>query len=122
MNRSDSPNAWRTSNAVNAVQDSYSLGNRERYYDSDLTFSNATESETTPRSAEVHAFDDGFGIDPETDAVAALVDAIVLPDRSSDLLHAVLDSAADVRTLYTPGCSDCLLEGDCRKHGIAGDD
>jgi A/G-specific adenine glycosylase len=84
--------------------------------------------EYTARPVTIHAFREDaaavdtnvrrlasrfFSVDPKSNAIEAIADAIAPADRSSDFLHAMLDFAAEVYTAREPGCDDCPLRYHC---------
>ncbi|WP_415381618.1 endonuclease III domain-containing protein [Halosimplex sp. TS25] len=54
-----------------------------------------------------------FGEDPDKVDIQDLADDLTPPERSSDILHAMLDFAAAVCTARSPNCSDCLIRPGC---------
>lgn len=58
-----------------------------------------------------------FGIDPDSDSLDLVADAVVPSARSSDFLYSMLDFAADVCTAVSPACQRCPLEPHCRYAG-----
>lgn len=84
--------------------------------------------EYTARSVLIHAFDAGiaavdtnvrrlisrfFAVDPHSNAVSALADALAPSERSSDFQHAMLDFAADVCSARSPKCDSCPIRVYC---------
>lgn len=84
--------------------------------------------EYTARSVLIHAFNNGiaavdtnvqrlvsrfFGLDPRSDDLIRVADALAPSELSSEFQHAMLDFAADTCSARAPSCETCPIRDAC---------